>query len=60
MNRMCSSGRLVLFEEGASYILNLATGELNWLREELGNYMLDVWIVLPRELPAESCLARQP
>ena len=44
----------VVFEEGASYILNLATGEVNWLREDSGNYMLDVWIAPP------SAIAQPP
>ena len=42
VKRMCSSGHIVVFEEGASYVLNLTTGEVNWIREESGNYMLDV------------------
>ena len=29
VKRMCASGHRVVFEEGASYILNLATGEVN-------------------------------
>jgi len=39
---MCTSGRRVFDDEG-SYIQNKATGETNWLREEHGNYVLDIW-----------------
>ena len=45
-----SSGRRVVFEQGASYILNLATGDANLLREESGNYMFDMWIVPPQTI----------
>ena len=37
VKRMCASGHRVVFEGGASYIHNLATGEVNWLREENDN-----------------------
>ena len=47
-----------MFEEGASYALNLTTGEVNWLREESGNYMLEVWVVPPGELPAKFGFGR--
>ena len=47
MKRICAAGRVVIFDEDGSYILNKATGELNWLREEGGNYMLDVWVPPP-------------
>ena len=37
VKRMCSSSHREVFEEGVSYILNLAAGEVNWLREASGN-----------------------
>ena len=59
VKRMCDSGSRVVFEEGASFVLNLTTGEVNWLREESGNYMLDVWIVPPSAMPSEPSVGRQ-
>ena len=44
VTRICQAGHYVIFDEDGSYIVNKATGELNWLREQSGNYMLDVWI----------------
>ena len=38
------AGHAVVFDEEGSYILNKGTGEINWLREENGNYMLDAWV----------------
>ena len=45
---------MVVFDEEASYILNKRTGEVNLLREEDGNYMLDVWVK-----PARAVFTRQ-
>ena len=42
--RIFQAGHCVVFDEDGSYILNKIAGELNWLREDNGNYMLDVWI----------------
>ena len=42
--RIVQAGHVVVFDEEASYILNKRTGEVNLLREEDGNYMLDVWV----------------
>jgi hypothetical protein len=39
----------VRFDDDGSYIQNKATGEINWLREEDGNYLLDVWVVPSEE-----------
>lgn len=44
VKRICSAGHFVLFDEEASFICNKSTGEINYLREEEGNYMLDVCI----------------
>ena len=35
----------MIFDEEGSYIQNKASGEINWLREDNGNYVLDVTIV---------------
>ena len=47
--KMCESGTAVLFlpeQFGASIMINMLSGEfeVEELREEDGNYMLDVWI----------------
>ena len=47
VKRICQAGHYVIFDEEGSYIMNKVTGELNWLREQNGNYMLDVWIPPP-------------
>ena len=45
VKRMCASGHVVVFDEDGSYVANKRTGEINWLREENGNYMLDTWVM---------------
>ena len=45
VKRMCSSGHIVVFDDEGSYVQNKATGEINWLREESGQYMLDAWVM---------------
>ena len=47
VKRICQAGHYVIFDEDVSYIVNKATGELNWLREQNGTYMLDVWVPPP-------------
>ena len=47
VKRIVEAGHAVVFlpdNFGGSFILNLETGEENGLREDDGNYMLDVWI----------------
>ena len=44
VKRMCQAGHRVVFDSDGSYVLNKATKEVNWLREENGNYMLDMWV----------------
>ena len=41
LNRL---GHYVVFDAERSRIVNKSSGEINYLREEDGNYMLDVWI----------------
>ena len=50
VKRICQSGHRVVFDTGGSYIENRQTGEINMLREEDGNYILDAW-VLPNSNP---------
>ena len=50
VKRIVEAGHAVVFappELGGSFILNLTTGEENVMREDDGNYMLDVWIPPP-------------
>ena len=42
--RIVKAGHVVVFDDDSSYIMNKRTGEINVLREEDGNYMLDVWV----------------
>ena len=48
VKRICAAGHRVVFDEDGSYIENKAAGEVNMLREDNGNYMLDMWVVPPR------------
>ena len=40
---ICEKGHRVVFQKGGSHIENLHTGEVTWLRESNGVYLLDVW-----------------
>ena len=62
VKRICGSGHRVVFDDEGSYVQNKVTGEINWLREENGNYMLDAWIVPPSEMPTNDSagFGRQP
>ena len=47
VKRIVEAGHAVVFapqEFGGAFILNVETGEETRLREDDGNYMLDVWI----------------
>jgi hypothetical protein len=57
--KIVEAGHMVVFDKTGSYIFNHASGELNVLREEDGNYMLDVW-VRPDEDNGVSTFRRQP
>ena len=45
VKRMCQSGHRVVFGEEGSYVMNKHTGEINALREEDGNYVMDTWVM---------------
>jgi hypothetical protein len=51
VKKICVAGHVVVFDEDGSFIYSKATGELNALREEDGNYMLDVYV------PPESAMS---
>jgi hypothetical protein len=44
VKRICEAGHTVVFDEDGSFMYNKTTGEINYFREESGNYMLDVWV----------------
>ena len=45
VKRMCTSGHTVVFDDEGSYVLNKLTGEVNWMREENCNSIMDLWIM---------------
>ena len=45
VKRMMQSGHRVVFDPEGCYIENKSSGEINWLREENGNFMMDMWIM---------------
>ena len=45
VKRMCNSGHTVVFDDEGSYVLNKLTGEINWMREDNGNYVMDLWVM---------------
>jgi len=47
VKRICAAGHRVVFDDDGSFIMNKTTGEVNWLREEDGNYVLDAWVPPP-------------
>ena len=47
VKRLCMAGHTVVFDNEYLYIYNKETGELNQIREDEGNYMLDVWVAPP-------------
>ena len=59
---MLKAGNRVVFDEGDSFILNKATGEMNLLREDDGQFVLDVWVPPPGSSLANdtSDFGRQP
>ena len=62
VKKMCRAGHFVGFDEEGSFILNKSSGEINWLREDDGNYMLDVWVPPPSTYPEHELAGfpRQP
>ena len=47
VKRLCAARHTVVFDDEYSFIYNKDSGEVNRLREEDGNYMLDVWVAPP-------------
>ena len=50
VKKICKSGHRVVFDEEGSYIQNKANGEINWMREEQGNYILDLWVMPNKDM----------
>ena len=44
VKKICDANHIVWFDNEGSFIMNKQTGEINALREEQGNYMLDVYV----------------
>ena len=44
VKRICAAGHVVIFDDEGSFILNKRTGEMNAMREDSGNYMLDSYV----------------
>ena len=51
VKKICQAGHKVIFDEEGSYIVHKQTGEVNALREEDGNYMLDMWVMPSGQSP---------
>ena len=47
LQRIFAAGHTVVFDSEGFYIVNKQTGELNWVRNDNGNFMLDVWVPPP-------------
>ena len=45
VKRMCEAGHQVVFDADGSYVRNKRTGEINWMREENGNFIMDLWVM---------------
>ena len=59
VEKMCQAGHVVVFDGDNSYVYNKHTHEVNMLRREEGNFMLDVWVPPPSAVD-ESGFGRQP
>ena len=59
VKKMQQAGHRVVFDAEMSFIQNKATGETNVLREEDGNFLLDVWVP-PPEVAEAAGFTRHP
>ena len=60
VKKICQAGHTVVFDDEGSFIMNKNTGEVNWLSEEDGNYMLDAWRPPPQQGPNKTSFHRRP
>ena len=58
VKKICQAGHAVIFDDEGSFIINKTTGEMNWMREDDGNYMLDAWVPPPES--SNAGFIRQP
>ena len=58
VKKMLQTGHRVVFDNSGSYEENKVTGEVNLMREEEGNFMLDVWVP-PPTVASEMGFARR-
>ena len=54
VRKMTAPGHIVAFHDDESYVMNKATGEIHWRREENGKYILDVWVFPQADLDGQS------
>ena len=59
VEKMNETGHVVVFDGDASFIMNKWTGEVNQLRRQDGNFMLDIWIP-PPDVAQELGFGRRP
>ena len=48
VKKICQEGHTVVFDDEESF-MNKNIGEVKWLGEEDGNYMLDAWVPIPQQ-----------
>ena len=65
LNAVCDLMRCkhtVVFDDEGSFMKNKETGEINWLRKENGNFMLDIWALPPKavQFSKGQVFGRQP
>ena len=60
VKKICQAGHTVVFDDEGSFIMNKNTGEVNWLREEDENNMLDAWIPPPQQGSNKTRFHRRP
>ena len=59
VEKMNENGHAVVFDGDMSFVVNKATGEVNHLRRQDGNFMLDMWIP-PPDVAETWSSGRQP
>ena len=45
VKRMCEAGHQVVFDSDGSYVMNRRTGDINWMRGEIWNFLPDLWVM---------------
>ena len=51
VKKVCDANHIVVFDSDGSHILNKGANEVTWLREENGNYVMDLWVAPPSDQP---------